>query len=50
MKILIENIYMTNLFLCFLLYILMPMFFGLVMICLITIYINEKIFQDIIDK
>jgi hypothetical protein len=50
MKILLENIYLINLFVCFFLYILMPMFFGLVMICLITIYINEKILQDIIDK
>jgi hypothetical protein len=48
-KNIIEDIYLITLFLSFLLYIIMPMFFGLLVVSLITIYINEKIFDKTIE-
>jgi hypothetical protein len=48
-KNIIEDIYLITLFFSFLLYIIMPMFFGLLTVSLITIYINEKIFDKTIE-
>jgi hypothetical protein len=44
-----DDIYLITIFLSFLLCVLIPMFCSVLIISLITIYINEKIFDKTIE-
>ena len=49
MKNIFDDIYLITIFFSFLLCVLIPMFFSVLVISLITIYINEKIFDNTIE-
>ena len=49
MKNIFDDIYLITIFFSFLLCVLLPMFFSVLIISLITIYINEKIFDNTIE-